>query len=123
MVTQQRADLVFKALSDPTRRSILTSLQGQSLAVATVSQSFPKISRPAISKHLRILREAGLVAEEQQGRQRFYRFVEGSLEEAGAWVGTFAAGPAASQQFAGRAGKRQTVRLQAPMNSDGWRVW
>ena len=132
MVTQDGIDLVFKALADPTRRSVLASLKRQTQAVLTISESFPTMSRPAISKHLRILREAGLVEEEQRGRQRFYRFVEGSLDDVGNWVGDFSAAGAVTGTVAargdveGRKRQRAVRRPLPPVEVPGrqdWRVW
>ena len=122
MVTEEDVDLVFKALSDPTRRSILAALKSEAQAVLAISRSFPKISRPAISKHLRILREAGLLEEEQVGRQRFYRFVEGSLDGAGVWLGSFAGAELPSGKAEGRVLKPR-VRSGRAQQSDDWRVW
>ena len=122
MVTQENVDLAFKALSDPTRRSILAALQNEAQAVLTISQSFPKISRPAISKHLRILREAGLLAEEQVGRQRFYRFVKGSLDEAGIWLESFKGIELRSGHLEERGRKRWRQAGRMPSRDD-WRVW
>lgn len=123
MVTQKSVDLVFKALSDPTRRSILSSLQHRAMAVATVAKSFPRISRPAISKHLRILREAGLVTEDQQGRQRFYRFVGGSLEDAGLWVESFSTAGRRGERRAEREKRRPAPQSDQSVFDNDWRVW
>lgn len=62
----------FRALSDPTRREIVDLLAAGPLPVRVVASHFPSISRPAVSKHLRSLREGGLVVEERKGRERFY---------------------------------------------------
>jgi DNA-binding transcriptional ArsR family regulator len=122
MVTQEKVDLAFKALSDPTRRSILAALQNEAQAVLTISQRFPNISRPAISKHLRILREAGLLTEEQQGRQRFYRFVKGSLDGAGTWLESFTGGGGGMAGFGQRRRGPSSRPVRAPERYD-WRVW
>ena len=68
MVTQRRRqhDAVFRAISDPTRRRILGILRGQRQTVGEIASHF-RMSRPAISKHLRILHEAGLVDTRKQG--------------------------------------------------------
>ena len=122
MVTEENVDLAFKALSDPTRRSILEALKNEAQAVLTISQSFPKISRPAISKHLRILREAGLVAEEQVGRQRFYRFVKGSLNGAGLWLESFRRAELSPEEAKDRVWKPRAQPAPAQQR-DEWRVW
>ena len=61
---------VFQAIADPTRREILGLLKGQELTLNAVAENF-SISRPAISKHIRILRECGLVRVQQRGRERY----------------------------------------------------
>ena len=64
----------FGALADPTRRAIVTLLRDDApLAAGVIADAFPQISRPAVSKHLRILREADLVIAEQSGREWLYR--------------------------------------------------
>ncbi|MDR6144071.1 DNA-binding transcriptional ArsR family regulator [Microbacterium foliorum] len=70
----EQEDMVFRALTDPTRRTILLLLgsAGQ-LSVSEISDHFPTIGRTAISAHLRVLREAGLVIEEKEGRRRLYQ--------------------------------------------------
>jgi DNA-binding transcriptional ArsR family regulator len=63
---QRQRDLVFRALADPTRREILGLLRVRRQTVGEISQNF-SISRPAISKHLRLLRSAGLVISRREG--------------------------------------------------------
>jgi DNA-binding transcriptional ArsR family regulator len=63
------ADVVFKALADPTRREILTLLRERQRSVGEIASNF-RVSRPAISKHLRLLRGAGLVTDHPQGTSR-----------------------------------------------------
>ncbi len=62
----RRSDAVFRAVSDPTRRQILAILRGGQQTVGEIATNFP-MSRPAISKHLRLLHSAGLVATRRQG--------------------------------------------------------
>ena len=62
----------FSALGDPHRRAILTLLGTAGKSVGEVAEALP-ISRPAVSRHLRLLKEAGLVIEEPQGNRRIYR--------------------------------------------------
>ena len=77
--TGGRAD-PFQALADPTRRAILELLRKRPLCPAgEIAGSFPRISRPAVSRHLRVLRVAGLVAAEGRGRQHCYRLQLGAL--------------------------------------------
>ena len=63
---------VFDAIASPVRRAILDLLQQGSRPVHDLAASFV-MSRPAVSQHLKVLREAGLVAEERVGRERHYR--------------------------------------------------
>jgi len=64
----------FEALADPTRRSILVMLRrGKSHTAGAIAEAFPEISRPAVSRHLRVLREGGLVTADYIGREHQYR--------------------------------------------------
>jgi DNA-binding transcriptional ArsR family regulator len=65
-ITRKQRDLVFKAIADPTRRGILTLLRGGRHTVGELARNF-RTSRPAISKHLRLLRGAGLVSTRKKG--------------------------------------------------------
>ena len=76
---------VFQALADPTRRAILALLQQGSQPVNGIARGFP-ISRPAISKHLRILREAELVTEIKVGRNRLYELNAEPLRNVDDWL-------------------------------------
>jgi DNA-binding transcriptional ArsR family regulator len=73
-------DLVAQAIADPTRRQILRMLRDRSLSAGAIAGAFD-VTRPAISRHLRVLREAGLVIDEPQGRERVYRLELGALDE------------------------------------------
>src|SRR5262245_53762701 len=61
----------LQALADPTRREILERLRGGPLPVGAVAQGLP-VSRPAVSQHLRVLKDAGLVSEQRAGTKRLY---------------------------------------------------
>jgi DNA-binding transcriptional ArsR family regulator len=61
---------VFQAIADPTRRSILGLLAMQTLSLNAIAENY-NISRPAISKHIKILNECGLVTIKEQGRERY----------------------------------------------------
>jgi DNA-binding transcriptional ArsR family regulator len=76
---------VFNAVADPTRRAILDRLRRGSAPVNTLASGF-RVSRPAISKHLRILRTARLVREKKEGRQRIYQLEPYRLEEVAKWT-------------------------------------
>jgi DNA-binding transcriptional ArsR family regulator len=73
-------DAALTALSDPTRRALVEVLGRGPTRAGDLAGRFP-ISRPAVSKHLRVLREAGLVDAEEQGRERVYYLVPRGLEE------------------------------------------
>lgn len=76
---------VFQAIADPTRRAILDLLMQQPLTLNGVTENFA-ISRPAISKHVKILAECGLVAIEQNGRERICEVQLEKLDEVAAWL-------------------------------------
>ena len=73
-VTQPKGD-PFEALGDPNRRAIVERLSVGATSVGALAESLP-ISRPAVSRHLRLLKEAGLVVEEPVGTKRVYRLHE-----------------------------------------------
>lgn len=79
------ASQVFVAISDPTRRELLDLLAEREYAVNDLVSRF-EVSQPAVSHHLRILREAGLVKKRQAGRQRLYRLEARRLREVHDWV-------------------------------------
>jgi DNA-binding transcriptional ArsR family regulator len=70
-MTQPAGD-PFEALGDQQRRAIVTMLAGGGRSVGEVAEALP-ISRPAVSRHLRLLKQAGLVVEEARGTRRIYR--------------------------------------------------
>jgi DNA-binding transcriptional ArsR family regulator len=80
-----RMDAVAQALADPTRRDILRMLRDQPVNAGAIAGAF-SISRPAISRHLRVLREAGLVRDEWVGRERAYTLTLSSLVELEAFL-------------------------------------
>ena len=69
---------VLDALGDPTRRAIFERLVHGSVAVGELAKELP-VSRPAVSQHLRVLKEAGLVVDRASGTSRFYEPVPGAL--------------------------------------------
>lgn len=71
----------LQALADPTRRRILDLLAQGEMAAGEIAGHFPSISRPAVSQHLAVLREAGLVRERREGRRRIYRLEPEPLRE------------------------------------------
>jgi len=76
---------VFQALADPNRRAIISLLATQKLTVKTLAEHFP-ISRPAISRHVKILTECGLVIVHQKGRERFCEVQPDRLTEVSNWI-------------------------------------
>ena len=81
-----RADTdVFRAIADPTRRAILDRLRAGPAPVNALAAGF-SLSRPAVSKHLRILRASRLVKEQKVGRERLYRLQPAPLQSAIGWL-------------------------------------
>ncbi len=76
---------VFQAIADPTRRAILSKIARQPLNLNAVAEDF-RVSRPAISKHIKILTECGLVVIRQQGRERYCEARLEKLNEVSDWV-------------------------------------
>lgn len=76
------------ALGDPTRRAVFESLRNGPKPVAHLASGMP-VSRPAVSQHLKVLSDAGLVSHEKAGRQRLYRVDPNGLAELGAYVESF----------------------------------
>jgi DNA-binding transcriptional ArsR family regulator len=75
----------FQAIADPTRRAILGLLAIQTLTLNAVAENF-NISRPAISKHVKVLEECGLITITQQGRERYCEARLDQLNEVSEWV-------------------------------------
>ena len=78
-------EATFHALADPTRRALLDLLRQGSRPAGQIASAFP-VSRPAISKHLRLLRRAHLVHEHRQGRLRVYQLNPASLKVVDSWL-------------------------------------
>ncbi|WP_432989123.1 ArsR/SmtB family transcription factor [Dactylosporangium sp. CA-233914] len=78
-------DDVAAAVADPVRRRILEALSVRPLPAGRIAEAFP-ISRPAVSRHLRVLRECGLVRDTVVGRERHYELDAGALAELGDWI-------------------------------------
>jgi DNA-binding transcriptional ArsR family regulator len=76
---------VFRAIADPTRRAILDRLRGGPAAVNALADDFRQ-SRPAISKHLRVLRQAKLVTAREAGRERLYELQPAPLQRVAGWI-------------------------------------
>lgn len=78
-------DDVAGAIADPVRREILLMLREESLSAGQIAERFA-ISRPAVSRHLRVLREAGLVRDVADGRRRVYTLITAPLDELAGWL-------------------------------------
>lgn len=76
---------VFQAIADPNRRAIISLLANQGLTVNAVAEYFP-ISRPAVSRHIKILKQCGLVVIQRKGRERYCEARLDRLNEVAAWV-------------------------------------
>src|ERR1700757_2993273 len=76
---------VFQAIADPTRRSIINMIAHESMNLNSVAENFD-VSRPAISKHIKILSECGLIVIKQQGRERYCEAKLDKLNEVSDWV-------------------------------------
>jgi DNA-binding transcriptional ArsR family regulator len=79
---------VFRAVADPTRRAILDRLRSTELSVSDLAGPFD-MTQPAVSQHLRILLDAGLVEAEQVGRQRLYKLNPQPLREVFQWASLY----------------------------------
>lgn len=101
----QPLDTVFAALADPTRRAILAMLLEDDMAVTDVAEPF-EMSLAAVSKHLGILANAGLISQERRGRVKWCKLEPDALREASVWMQGFGQFDAidldAFEQFLGR---------------------
>lgn len=82
---QAKLDATFAALADPTRRAILARLAKGETSVKELSKPFA-ISPPAVTKHLKVLQSAGLIARSKRAQQRPCRLQPGPLQEATDWM-------------------------------------
>ena len=85
-----RMDAVLHALSDPSRRTVVEMLRDGPATVNELAALLP-IARPGVSRHLRVLREAGLVDVRQDAQRRIYRLRPEPLAELDAWLGRYRA--------------------------------
>ena len=81
-------DLALEALGDPTRRQIFELLREGPCSVAALAAGLP-VSRPAVSQHLKVLKEAGLVRDEAVGARRLYRAAPGGMMALRNWLDGF----------------------------------
>lgn len=78
----------LEALADPTRRAVLEQLRGGGRSVGEIAAQLP-VSRPAVSQHLKVLKEAGIVRDEARGTARIYRIHAPALAELRAYLDSF----------------------------------
>jgi DNA-binding transcriptional ArsR family regulator len=83
-----KSTLVFPALADPIRREILVSLRKEGRTAGEIAAQF-KVSWPAVSRHLRVLKAAGLVWETKEGRTRYYEINLPAVQPVLAWLDQF----------------------------------
>jgi DNA-binding transcriptional ArsR family regulator len=82
------ANALFPALADPTRRQVFERLRTGGLSVGEIAHGLP-VSRPAVSQHLKVLKEAGLVVDEPQGARRVYHIDPHGLGALRTWLDQF----------------------------------
>jgi DNA-binding transcriptional ArsR family regulator len=79
-------DEALRAVADPTRRAILRLVREDELAAGEIAEHFPSMSRPAVSQHLRVLTDAGLVEVRPDGNRRMYRWRREGLRDAATFL-------------------------------------
>lgn len=89
MPDKTRNNAVFAAVSNPTRREILNLLKSGDRQAGELVSAFPKLPQPAVSRHLKILREAGLVSVSPQAQKRVYSLQPRKLRELDNWVSLY----------------------------------
>jgi DNA-binding transcriptional ArsR family regulator len=82
------ANAAFTALADPTRREVFGRLRHGGLPVGEIARGLP-VSRPAVSQHLKVLKDAGLVADRAEGTRRVYQIDPHGLAAMRAWLDQF----------------------------------
>ena len=80
-----KANEALDALGDPTRRSVLERVASGPIAVGELARALP-VSRPAVSQHLRVLKDAGLVVDRAEGTRRLYSLSPTGVDELRAWL-------------------------------------
>ncbi|MGH8777195.1 MAG: ArsR/SmtB family transcription factor [Jiangellaceae bacterium] len=85
-MAEELIDDSLRAVADPTRRAILRLVRDGELPAGEIARHFPTISRPAVSQHLRVLSDAGLVDVRPDGNRRLYRWRQDGLRDAAAFV-------------------------------------
>ena len=85
-MAEELIDESLRAVADPTRRAILRLVREREIPAGEIATHFPAISRPAVSQHLRVLADAGLVEVRPDGNRRLYRWRREGLRDAAAFV-------------------------------------
>lgn len=85
-MSEQPIDESLRAVADPTRRAILRLVRDREVPAGEIASHFPSMSRPAVSQHLRVLADAGLVAVRPHGNRRLYRWQREGLRDAATFV-------------------------------------
>ncbi len=90
MVTDKahRADATFTAIAHPTRRAILDLLRRSEWGAGELASRFP-VSRPAVARHVRVLRRAGLIRERREAQARFYALEPSALAQVDRWLAPY----------------------------------
>lgn len=90
MVTEQpgRPSTAFGAIAHPIRRAILDQLRDEELAAGELAARF-QVSRPAVARHVRVLRQAGLIRERRRAQSRLYRLEPRALAEVDRWLAPY----------------------------------
>ncbi|HZV63766.1 MAG TPA: metalloregulator ArsR/SmtB family transcription factor [Telluria sp.] len=81
-------EIALMALADPTRRAVFERLRGGPASVGDIAAGLP-VSRPAVSQHLKVLKQAGLVRDEADGARRLYQLDPAGLGALRSWLDTF----------------------------------
>ena len=120
---------MFRCLSDPIRCSIVEFLSRQEMSVNELTSHF-EVSRPAISRHLRVLREGGLVSESRSGRERIYRLETDRLKPGRTWIRRVETGEVGPPPLGGPsadatsfAEPREAPKPESPPTRAEWRQW
>lgn len=79
-------DEALRAVADPTRRAILRLVRDDEVAAGEIARHFPSMSRPAVSQHLRVLSDAGLVGVRRDGNRRLYHWQPEGLRDAASYL-------------------------------------
>jgi len=90
MVTQAQArtERAFGAIADPTRRAILDLVRHREMSAGDIARRFP-VSRPAIARHVRVLRQAGLLRERREATSRYYQLDPAALQAVDQWLAPY----------------------------------